>query len=761
MVGSGDRRWLGRARGLVPPVLFAFALVFAVLGATATPKPATVPGTAKAVPGPATARAAAPADELPRHELETLALTDPARVLRMVPERMDVARANSDWREQALLQLSRANACRVLANWPCQRTASTAARMAAARAGSPVLQVRGLIAEARAYISMQEFNQGERLLGAAEHILESNPSPELSADIDLAYSSLSYMLDKPELAADYAARGLHALGLRPALPIRVRLLRNQANALTRLGRPAEARQAIDKGIQLVGEVQDPKLSAELFLEDARWAQSVGDNAAQVASGERVLAAAQELTNNQLVGLGHETLGLAARTRGDHETAWRELELARVSFRALGLDREERRVLRAQAQEILRVGRTPDRAFASRLLELEMSLDESDYELAGEDLEARMKYEQQKFAMQRLQAEVALTAQRERTLAYQRRFAIAVAAASLLLFAITIGFLLVQRRWGVRLQQAVDRVRESERAVSRSEVRMRAIADNMPALIAHIDRDERYLFVNAMGANIFGIDINDMVGRTVREVRGEEIYSTMQPHIQAALRGESASFEGETVVGGIRYHYQSSFVPDIDAEGRVQGLYALTFDISRLKQAEEALERLARIDSLTGVANRRQFEEQLAAALARARRQGEGVALLAIDVDHFKSINDNHGHPVGDAVLVEVAGRLLSCVRAGDLVARLGGDEFMVLVGNPAPDSAEQIAKHVMNAMREPVELGQHMKLPIGASIGIAYSSSAIEAQALMTLADRALYRAKAAGRNCWRSASSDEVAASA
>jgi diguanylate cyclase (GGDEF)-like protein/PAS domain S-box-containing protein len=475
----------------------------------------------------------------------------------------------------------------------------------------------------------------------------------------------------------------------------------------------------------------------------------------------VLAAAHELTNNQLVGLGHETLGLAARARGDRATARRELELALASFRALKLDREERRVLRVLAHEQLQDGRAPDTAFARRLLSLEESLDESDYQLAGEDLEARMKYEQQKFDVQRLEAELALNAQRERALAYQQRFAIAVAAASLLLFSIMAGFLFAQRRWSSRLQHAIDNMRESERRVSRSEVRMRAIADNMPALIAHIDLDERYLFVNAMGANIFGIDIGDMVGRTVREVRGEEIYAVMKPHIDAALRGEAVSFEGETLMEGIRYHYQSSFVPDRDADGKVQGLYALTFDISRLKQAEEALERLARIDSLTGVANRRQFEEQLASALARARRQNEGIALLAIDVDHFKNINDNHGHPIGDSVLVEVAGRLLACVRAGDLVARLGGDEFMVLLVNPGPESAETIAQHVMAAIREPVELGPHMKLPIGASIGVAYSSSAIEAQALMSLADRALYRAKAAGRNCWRSASSDEVAASA
>ena len=89
-------------------------------------------------------------------------------------------------------------------------------------------------------------------------------------------------------------------------------------------------------------------------------------------------------------------------------------------------------------------------------------------------------------------------------------------------------------------------------VSRTEVcemRMRGITDNMPALIAHIDRDERYLFVNAMGADIFGIDVDAMVGRTVREVRGESIYAQMREPIAAALRGETVSFEGESVVNG--------------------------------------------------------------------------------------------------------------------------------------------------------------------------------------------------------------------
>jgi GGDEF domain-containing protein len=129
---------------------------------------------------------------------------------------------------------------------------------------------------------------------------------------------------------------------------------------------------------------------------------------------------------------------------------------------------------------------------------------------------------------------------------------------------------------------------------------------------------------------------------------------------------------------VRYHYQSSFVPDTTPTA---GAGPVRADLRHHapEAGEEALERLARIDSLTGVANRRQFEEQLSSALARRAGRARASRCCAIDVDHFKAINDNHGHPVGDAVLVEVAGRLLSCVRAGDLVARLGGDEFMVLV----------------------------------------------------------------------------------
>src|SRR5690348_11673771 len=109
------RHWLGKARGLVPPVLLALACVFALLGAAPAPTPSASAAAAGTVDAPVANTAAATADDLPRHELETLALVDPGKVLRLVPDALEKAKAAGDWREQALLQLARANACRVLA----------------------------------------------------------------------------------------------------------------------------------------------------------------------------------------------------------------------------------------------------------------------------------------------------------------------------------------------------------------------------------------------------------------------------------------------------------------------------------------------------------------------------------------------------------------------------------------------------------------------------------------------------------------------
>ncbi|UHQ18951.1 diguanylate cyclase [Lysobacter sp. KIS68-7] len=292
--------------------------------------------------------------------------------------------------------------------------------------------------------------------------------------------------------------------------------------------------------------------------------------------------------------------------------------------------------------------------------------------------------------------------------------------------------------------------EAIAALDDSRARLRAITDNIPALIAHVDADERYSFVNAQYERIYGVRTEDLLGKTVREARGEEAYRTWSTHIQAAISGREQIFDREPDAStGFRY-LQSHYVPDIAPDGARRGFYALTFDITPLKEAERALDRLARVDALTSLGNRREFDERLERAISRAKRHGTPLLLMLLDLDKFKAINDTFGHPAGDAVLRSFATRLASCVRDVDSVARLGGDEFAVLVEDAqSPEAAEAIAKKLIVAMQEPVDAEGHA-LHVGTSIGIAYTTNVASARALTALADKALYDAKAGGRNTWR-----------
>jgi diguanylate cyclase (GGDEF)-like protein len=179
-------------------------------------------------------------------------------------------------------------------------------------------------------------------------------------------------------------------------------------------------------------------------------------------------------------------------------------------------------------------------------------------------------------------------------------------------------------------------------------------------------------------------------------------------------------------------------------------YGLRSILVQLRSYDEQdrLERLSHFDGLTGVANRRRFDEMLRRELARARRQGGALALIMVDIDHFKLLNDHHGHLVGDARLQDVAATLAACARrGGDLVARYGGEEFAVLL--PGADAAE--AAEVAERMRAAVE-GRGLVSPapygvVTVSMGLAQAGYGEEAQLLIDRADRALYEAKHGGRN--------------
>jgi diguanylate cyclase (GGDEF)-like protein/PAS domain S-box-containing protein len=677
---------------------------------------------------------------VPRHAEEGRALIEPEAVLQDLPGKIAAARARGDHREVALLRLAESNACRVLSRLTCQRDAGRLAHEAASLAADRHLQVRGLILESSGEIALQDFVSSQRALDAAERLLRLEPHPLLAADVYLGYSSIAHQLGKFEQAQQYAARGLEALGDSEAPVIRVRLLRNRARAWTQLDQVEPAIEALHAALDLIPEPQDPKLRAELHLELARIAGSRQQPEDQSKHARVALALATQLHNPQLRGSAHEMLGNVEARLGRLEVSEEEFRQAIAAFRELQYRRDERRVLRELVQLLAERGRSPADmpALLERLVNLEIALDAEDQALAAHSFESRLKYARQEFQVGLLQQSVALAAQR------QRLFYVLIIAAVALLAGLA-GAMWLQRRYGARLAAALQRARESEARLQASEQRMRALTDHLPASIAEIDADERYVEVNAHLAQMVGKPPSEIIGRTVLEVRGDTIHQHVKPAMDAALDGELVHFRSSGDVFGKLRHYDTIFVPGRANDGTVRGFYSIAFDVTELTEAQTALEQLARIDPLTGVANRRHFEERLEATLAHARRTGRGIVVLAMDLDKFKGINDTYGHPVGDEVLREFVRRVRAHVRQDDFFARLGGDEFVLLVEEPPAIAGEVIAKKLLRAMEAPFVV-DHLTLGVSSSIGAAYGTGADSAADLMSLADQALYDAKARGR---------------
>ena len=292
------------------------------------------------------------------------------------------------------------------------------------------------------------------------------------------------------------------------------------------------------------------------------------------------------------------------------------------------------------------------------------------------------------------------------------------------------------------QRSRDRIEASER-------QLRAVTDNLPMLITYVDADERLRFMNGTFNDWLGVDLKQAVGRPLAEVVGAEHYASRREHLRAALGGQRVEFEVVSMTLAGPRNLQTVYIPDTRDDGSVRGIFTLSTDVTAMKKVERELQRLARIDTLTGLANRRQFDELLEQSLARHRRAKRPLALIFLDIDHFKRINDSHGHGAGDAVLKEFASRLLQSLRATDVAARLSGDEFVVILdGLATRDEAVGVANKLLLAIREPMAVGDRT-LDVTASMGLAYLDGSVEidAKALMVRADRALYRAKDGGRD--------------
>lgn len=284
-----------------------------------------------------------------------------------------------------------------------------------------------------------------------------------------------------------------------------------------------------------------------------------------------------------------------------------------------------------------------------------------------------------------------------------------------------------------------------------ERRLRAITDNVPVLITYIDREYKLRFCNKTFEEWFGVPAAAALNNYVVNAIGPALYAQRRANIDRALAGERVEFELSSTALGITRHLHNTYIPDIASDGTVAGIYTLSMDVTPLKEVQQQLQQMARFDALTGLPNRYQMNEKLIEAILRCRRSEEPMAVMFLDIDHFKRINDSLGHAGGDEVLREFGRRLKNSVRQTDTVCRLAGDEFVIIFEQIGGiENAEDIARKIIANVEAPCEI-KGKPLRIGTSIGIAYCPGQPPApDALLNQADQVLYEAKAAGRGTFR-----------
>lgn len=272
----------------------------------------------------------------------------------------------------------------------------------------------------------------------------------------------------------------------------------------------------------------------------------------------------------------------------------------------------------------------------------------------------------------------------------------------------------------------------------------------PDGILLVDRAGCIVMVNAAMESLSGYSADELCGRSVGIFLPPALRDAHAQHLEGYFRAPSRRPMGMGRDLWIMRKDGSSVPVDIalghtDAQGGTA--VAFVRDISEVRRLEARMHFQATHDTLTGLINRWQFGQRLEQAIAESARSGQSFALLLLDLDDFKAVNDGYGHAAGDQVLLEVARRLKSALRAGDALARLGGDEFTVLLPHIAQaQDAEQTAAKLLDVLCRPYQM-HGFELDFGASLGIAlYPNDAQDAATLMRYADMAMYHAKESGR---------------
>ncbi len=294
------------------------------------------------------------------------------------------------------------------------------------------------------------------------------------------------------------------------------------------------------------------------------------------------------------------------------------------------------------------------------------------------------------------------------------------------------------------------------ALERSEGRFRVMSDVAQDGIITIDELARIGHWNRAASRIFGWSAEEALGRTAHSMMvpqrdQQDVLRGMQ---QFGVTGDGKMVGRTQELLAVRKDGSEIPIEISVASARVEGQWhaiAIVRDITDRKRIQQRLVDMSRTDALTGIANRRAFVDALEQAIALANRVGEGFAVLYLDLDHFKDINDTMGHPVGDDLLRAVAQRLRSTVRRSDTIARFGGDEFAVIATAVCePDDAARLAELIVDALRQPFTIGGR-EIRCATSVGIAmFGAETANAEDLLSHADIALYRAKSEERGSYR-----------
>jgi diguanylate cyclase (GGDEF)-like protein/PAS domain S-box-containing protein len=293
-------------------------------------------------------------------------------------------------------------------------------------------------------------------------------------------------------------------------------------------------------------------------------------------------------------------------------------------------------------------------------------------------------------------------------------------------------------------------KRAQMELEKREQRFRALVEKSWSGVVLLDSDLAFSYAGSSTARL--------IGYTEDELKGTSFLGYVHPRERQAARkvfSEIVAGERQEAQGELRFMHKSGtwtwlegFAQNLLHDPSVGAIVINYRDITQRKATEKQLEYQAYYDALTGLPNRLLFRDRVVTAITQARRNKRAIAVMYLDLDHFKLVNDGLGHSVGDVLLSEVAQRLQSCIRASDTISRLGGDEFTILLNDvPDSDAAAGVARKILQSFARSFRVDSH-ELFVTASIGISlFPNDGEDVETLLKCADSAMYRAKELGRN--------------